>query len=1758
MRKFKTIAALFLVFTLVFTNFNFVFAVPGPDDLVIRVDNVDANPDTIIEVPIRITQSPSTGASIISALRIELGAGLTFHYPSAPLGANPATWPFISRTGSGYWDGMLPFMGAPVAGPNFGANVIIVSFVDTGAPFNSFDDGILLRLRVQVDAGATGTIPITVSGGNFGYILPNDTESSPIAPILHNGSVRIIAPTPPSIADPTGTFDHNPSERADVDIAVDLGFNESLQPHAIVSVTGHEIPSTGWGFDAVAGVLSFRSAFLETLPARVVSYDFMVTFNDNSPTAETVSITVIDTTPRAPSITNAGAGAFDLYHANRADVEFTIDWGVGADVATEITGITGNGIGSSNWSVAADTLTINQAFLATLTASTTPYQFEVTFNNATGTNTATISITVSNNPTQYDIGFATDTAPINGLTATGIIYSANPTPAGLEVTVRVTLTGSATARGRHTLGVSSAANVSTGITAVTDDVVDVEVGGGAGVYRDFTFTMPANAVADLVVTNTFVAAPEFVSITPANSATVSRNTDIVVTFSKAMNITYGEIVLTASGISGNITIPASDANWTVGDTVATFSPALANGETYTVTASFTCTAGLYTPPLSGRTFTVLAARTVNFSAGANGTLSAAIGGTGIADGASVEVGDSVTFTAAPTGNRRAVWSPTGGTLSDGEFDNVRTITVGASDITVNVTFAPIPVTGITVTGASGATTITTLNGTLQMSADVTPANAFNSEVTWSIEPPAPTVATISAGGLLQATGNGSVTVRATANDGSGVFGEETIIISGQPFSITVPTAYASYLNVTVASVPANSAVADASVTVNINRSGFRLVENGLTVNGTAVTSAVGAPSVTFTMPASDVTIGVTFEVIPANITGVPTSASLPVDIAVTTSVLDNTQAEVLALLRATYPNATFPTVPGTGGTGEIALDLAWSFEGSFNTAEGATNTFTWSAAADFGARPNLTTDNLDFLTGTVVVTNFTRHGGSAVNLSTPVGNATYRAVTVTAGTLATVTGQTIEYAITAGTSEPDSGWQTTLVFDNLIPSTTYRVYARTIMSNTHAQGTAVFAEITTAACPHTNRTTNDCRVCAYAQCAVTVSGAEHTWGAWGAGGAGCIRRCTTGSCQGEETHTTASNGANIANCTDASICNTCTRVVVPAGSHSLNPANCRACTQCSTVLLQNPAYTVPLVGSQCAACQAACGGHTINATANCLRCTLCGHMANESARTCTDQVPCVYHDCDHIAGPAATCLTPQTCTQCTFVFDDALGHTAGAAATCTTPQLCIRCPHEFAPELGHDTSGAVATCTTPQICARAGCTHVIVPALGHDWDDWVEIEAPTCLDEGEEERECLRCGAMDEQPIPALGHDWGAGWVVIRAATEHETGLQRRICVECDEEEEEVIPVTRCSACQSNPCQCHLANMPGGGDTGTGTVIGQPAQPPSGGGSGGTTGGETGGGETPEGPGGTPGLDIDTTISNPGAPGQVNRAVENQLGAYAAAGVSPDTITLTLPEGEDTLSVQRGTLETLVGAGAALSIEVDDAAVTIPTAALSQIARAGGGTVDISVDVTMSASGLPTVDISVTSGNREITTLGAPVRVEVAVNVEELEIADFNHYRLVATLADGTIVGGVFNQDTGIFEFETSVAGEFTITYVANLNRLQVQLGSPLIICLAENAEMQIMDVTPQIVDGRTVLPVRFMAEALGAGIDWNDDTKEVILTLDGRTLTFAIGEMAPGMDVPAQIIDGRTMVPLRFISEFFGAIVTWDEATRSIEIIYA
>lgn len=106
------------------------------------------------------------------------------------------------------------------------------------------------------------------------------------------------------------------------------------------------------------------------------------------------------------------------------------------------------------------------------------------------------------------------------------------------------------------------------------------------------------------------------------------------------------------------------------------------------------------------------------------------------------------------------------------------------------------------------------------------------------------------------------------------------------------------------------------------------------------------------------------------------------------------------------------------------------------------------------------------------------------------------------------------------------------------------------------------------------------------------------------------------------------------------------------------------------------------------------------------------------------------------------------------------------------------------------------------------------------------------------------------------------------------------------------------------------------------------------------------------------------------------------------------------------------------------------------------------------------------------------------------------------------------------------------------------------------------NGEALTFDVQPQLIDNRTMVPLRKIFEAMGAVVDWDDGTQtvtatkgneKVIATINNKNV-YISGETKT-LDVPPMVIDGRTLVPVRFVAEAFGANVDWNEATQTVVI---
>jgi hypothetical protein len=94
-------------------------------------------------------------------------------------------------------------------------------------------------------------------------------------------------------------------------------------------------------------------------------------------------------------------------------------------------------------------------------------------------------------------------------------------------------------------------------------------------------------------------------------------------------------------------------------------------------------------------------------------------------------------------------------------------------------------------------------------------------------------------------------------------------------------------------------------------------------------------------------------------------------------------------------------------------------------------------------------------------------------------------------------------------------------------------------------------------------------------------------------------------------------------------------------------------------------------------------------------------------------------------------------------------------------------------------------------------------------------------------------------------------------------------------------------------------------------------------------------------------------------------------------------------------------------------------------------------------------------------------------------------------------------------------------------------------------------------DVAPYIETdvNRTMVPIRFIAEALGADVVWDDARKTDYITLRGRALTIVLNQELPNGMGKASIVQDRLFVPVRYVSEQLGARVNWDPAGQIVTI---
>ena len=136
----------------------------------------------------------------------------------------------------------------------------------------------------------------------------------------------------------------------------------------------------------------------------------------------------------------------------------------------------------------------------------------------------------------------------------------------------------------------------------------------------------------------------------------------------------------------------------------------------------------------------------------------------------------------------------------------------------------------------------------------------------------------------------------------------------------------------------------------------------------------------------------------------------------------------------------------------------------------------------------------------------------------------------------------------------------------------------------------------------------------------------------------------------------------------------------------------------------------------------------------------------------------------------------------------------------------------------------------------------------------------------------------------------------------------------------------------------------------------------------------------------------------------------------------------------------------------------------------------------------------------------------------------------------------------------------TSCAAEET--QVNNTTKIILQIGNPNMIVNGTEKPIDAEGTAPVIVNDRTLLPVRAVVEEMGGTVDWNGGTQTVTLNYGTDEINLVIDNTtaylngaAQTLDTAPTIINDRTMLPIRFIAESFMFEVDWDEATKTVAI---
>ncbi len=173
----------------------------------------------------------------------------------------------------------------------------------------------------------------------------------------------------------------------------------------------------------------------------------------------------------------------------------------------------------------------------------------------------------------------------------------------------------------------------------------------------------------------------------------------------------------------------------------------------------------------------------------------------------------------------------------------------------------------------------------------------------------------------------------------------------------------------------------------------------------------------------------------------------------------------------------------------------------------------------------------------------------------------------------------------------------------------------------------------------------------------------------------------------------------------------------------------------------------------------------------------------------------------------------------------------------------------------------------------------------------------------------------------------------------------------------------------------------------------------------------------------------------------------------------------------------------------------------------------------------------------------------------VSVNGNSVSVSGDGTFTATVALSEGSNTIAIVANRNG-----AKTVAKINVKYVKAIS-MKLQIGNTNAIV---NGEVVSLDSPPVIINNRTLVPLRFISESFGADVQWDPVLRIVSITFNDTKIILQIGNKFASvngrkvvLDSPPQIINGRTMVPIRFIAESFNAHVGWDDTTKTITITY-